>query len=198
MSRKPPSHDIDESELDVRPAKDQAAGPTAVAVTMKRAIEQMGLRRATSALRKLNQVDGFDCQGCAWPDPAPGHRHIAEFCENGGKAVSEEATRRHIGHEFFAAHPLVELEGKTDYWLGQQGRIIEPMVLRPGGSTGLARLQGRRQQHPDLEVGDHPAREAGGPAYRRHRRRRRPRGRPQEGHGPDPPVLTGGGLSVSR
>jgi formate dehydrogenase major subunit len=134
MSRKPPSHDIDESELDVRPAKDQAAGPTAVAVTMKRAIEQMGLRRATSALRKLNQVDGFDCQGCAWPDPAPGHRHIAEFCENGGKAVSEEATRRHIGHEFFAAHPLVELEGKTDYWLGQQGRIIEPMVLRPGGS----------------------------------------------------------------
>ena len=134
MSRKPPSRDIDESELSVGHAKDHAAGPTAVAVTMKRAIEQMGVRRATKALLKLNQVDGFDCQGCAWPDPAPEHRHTAEFCENGAKAVTEEATRRHIGREFFAAHPLVELEDKTDYWLGQQGRIIEPMVLRPGGS----------------------------------------------------------------
>jgi len=134
MSRKPPSRDIDEDDLSVRHAKDHAAGPTAVAVTMKRAIEQMGLRRATKTLLKLNQVDGFDCQGCAWPDPAPGHRHTAEFCENGGKAVTEEATRRHIGREFFAAHPLAELEDKTDYWLGQQGRIIEPMVLRPGSS----------------------------------------------------------------
>jgi molybdopterin-dependent oxidoreductase alpha subunit len=134
MSRKPPSRDIDESDLDVRHAKDHAAGPTAVAVTMKRAIEQMGVRRATKTLLKLNQVDGFDCQGCAWPDPEPGHRHTAEFCENGAKAVTEEATRRHIGREFFAAHPLAELEDKTDYWLGQQGRIIEPMVLRPGGS----------------------------------------------------------------
>ncbi len=134
MTRKPPSRDIDESELSVGHAKDHAAGPTAVAVTMKRAIEQMGIRRATKSLLKLNQVDGFDCQGCAWPDPAPEHRHTAEFCENGGKAVTEEATRRHIGREFFAAHPIAELEGKTDYWLGQQGRIIEPMVLRPGGS----------------------------------------------------------------
>ncbi len=134
MSRKPPSRDIDESELSVRHAKDHAAGPTAVAVSMKRAIEQMGVRRATKTLLKLNQVNGFDCQGCAWPDPSPEHRHTAEFCENGAKAVTEEATRRHIGREFFAAHPLAELDDKTDYWLGQQGRIIEPMVLRPGGS----------------------------------------------------------------
>ena len=109
MSRKPPTSDIDEDDLSVRHAKDHAAGPTAVAVTMKRAIEQMGVRRASKTLRKLNQVDGFDCQGCAWPDPAPGHRHPAEFCENGAKAVTEEATRRHIGREFFAAHPIAEL-----------------------------------------------------------------------------------------
>ncbi len=134
MTRKPPTRDIDESRLSVGHAQDHAAGPTAVAVTMKRAIEQMGLRRATRTLLKLNQVDGFDCQGCAWPDPAPEHRHTAEFCENGAKAATEEATRRHIGREFFAAHPLVELEEKTDYWLGQQGRIVEPMVLRPGGT----------------------------------------------------------------
>ncbi len=134
MSRKPPKRDIDEDELSVRQAPDHAAGPTAVAVTMKRAIEQMGVRRATKALLKLNQVDGFDCQGCAWPDPEPGERHTAEFCENGAKAVTEEATRRHIGREFFAAHPLAELGERTDYWLGQQGRIIEPMVLRPESS----------------------------------------------------------------
>ena len=134
MSRKPPSSDIDESELEVGHAKHTAAGPSAVAVSMKRAIEQMGVRRATKALLKLNQVDGFDCQGCAWPDPSPEHRHTAEFCENGAKAVTEEATRRHIGREFFAAHPIVELADKTDYWLGQQGRIVEPMVLRAGAT----------------------------------------------------------------
>jgi formate dehydrogenase major subunit len=134
MSRKPPISDIDESELTVGQAQDHAAGPTAVAVAMKRAVEQMGVRRTSQTLRKLNQVDGFDCQGCAWPDPAPGERHQAEFCENGAKAVTEEATRRHIGREFFAAHPLAELEDRTDYWLGQQGRIVEPMVLRPGAS----------------------------------------------------------------
>jgi molybdopterin-dependent oxidoreductase alpha subunit len=134
MPRKPPAQDIDEERLKVGHAKDHAAGPTAVVVTMKRAIEQMGVRRATKALLKLNQVDGFDCQGCAWPDPDAGHRHTAEFCENGGKAVTEEATRRHIGREFFAAHPLVELGERTNYWLGQQGRVVEPMVLRPEGS----------------------------------------------------------------
>jgi molybdopterin-dependent oxidoreductase alpha subunit len=134
MSRKPPRQDIDENDLSVRHAKDHAAGPTAVAVTMKRAIEQLGVRRAAKVLLKLNQVDGFDCQGCAWPDPSPEHRHTAEFCENGAKAVTEEATLRRVGREFFAAHPLVELRERSDYWLGQQGRITEPMVLRAGAT----------------------------------------------------------------
>ena len=134
MSRKPPSRDIDENQLNVRHAKDYAAGPTAVAVTMKRAIEQMGLRRATKTLLKLNQVDGFDCQGCAWPDPSPDHRHTAEFCENGAKAVTEEATLRRVDRAFFAEHSLDELSGTTDYWLGQQGRLTEPMVKRRGAS----------------------------------------------------------------
>jgi formate dehydrogenase major subunit len=134
MTRKPPRSDIDENDLEITGAQEHAAGPTAVAVTMKRAIEQMGLRRTTATLRKLNQVDGFDCQGCAWPDPSPEHRHHAEFCENGGKAVTEEATLRRVGREFFAAHPIAELRERTDYWLGQQGRIVEPMVLRAGAT----------------------------------------------------------------
>lgn len=134
VTRKPPHDDIDESRLVVGEPEDHAAGPTAVAVSMKRAVEQMGARRTAQTLLKLNQADGFDCQGCAWPDPSPEHRHTAEFCENGAKAVAEEATLRRVGREFFAAHPIAELHERTDYWLGQQGRITEPMVLREGGT----------------------------------------------------------------
>ncbi len=134
MSRRAPAEDIDEADLEVEKPADAAAGVTAVAVALKRAVEQMGVVRAARGLLKLNQVDGFDCQGCAWPDPDAGHRHTAEFCENGAKAVAEEGTRRRVGPEFFAAHPMAELRERTDYWLGQQGRITEPVVLREGAS----------------------------------------------------------------
>ena len=128
----------------VRDAKDHAAGPTAVAVSMKRAVEQMGVRRAMRTLLRLNQVDGFDCQGCAWPDPAPGHRHTAEFCENGAKAVTEEATRRHIGREFFAAHPLTELGGRpTTGWVSRAGSPSR-WCCGPGHAT-TSRSPGRRR-----------------------------------------------------
>ena len=134
MGRRPPQRDIDERELDVDPPKHSAAGVTAVAVAMKRAVEQMGVRRTAQTLLRLNQADGFDCQGCAWPDPDPSHRATAEFCENGAKAVTEEATRRHLHRDFFAAHSLEDLHDRSDYWLGQQGRITEPMVVREGGT----------------------------------------------------------------
>lgn len=134
MSSQAPHHDIDESELSVSRPEDHAAGPTAVAVSMKRAVEGMGVRRTAQTLLKLNQADGFDCQGCAWPDPSPDHRHTAEFCENGVKAVTDEAVLQLAGPEFFAAHPIEELHDRTDYWLGKQGRITEPMVLREGGT----------------------------------------------------------------
>jgi molybdopterin-dependent oxidoreductase alpha subunit len=134
MSRKPPSRDIDERELEVSGSAHAAAGVTAVAVSMKRSLEQMGVRRTAQSLLKLNQVDGFDCQGCAWPDPDPEHRHTAEFCENGAKAVTEEATLRRAGPGFFREHSLADLADKSDYWLGQQGRITEPMVLRAGAT----------------------------------------------------------------
>ena len=97
------------------PAKDHAAGPTAVAVSMNRAVQGMGVRRTAQTLLRLNQADGFDCQGCAWPDPSPEHRHTAEFCENGVKAATDEATQRRSGREFFAGHPIHELHGRTDW-----------------------------------------------------------------------------------
>ncbi|WP_433726358.1 FdhF/YdeP family oxidoreductase [Nocardia sp. CA-129566] len=131
MHRKGPTQDIDESALTVTPPKEQAAGVTAVAVALKRAVEEMGVVRTTRTLARVNQVHGFDCPGCAWPEPT-GHRRPAEFCENGAKAVAEEATLRTVTPEFFAAHSIEELAGKSGYWLGQQGRLTHPMVLRPG------------------------------------------------------------------
>ncbi len=123
-----------ESGLAIDPPKDYAAGLPAVAVAMKRAIGHMGVRRTAQTLVKLNQAEGFDCMSCAWPDPQVGHRHVAEFCENGAKAVAEEATRVRATPEFFAAHSIAELDGQTEHWLGQQGRITHPMVKRPGGT----------------------------------------------------------------
>ncbi|GAA5151110.1 FdhF/YdeP family oxidoreductase [Amycolatopsis dongchuanensis] len=137
MTRNAPRADIDEAQLEVSKPKDWAAGVPGVAVSLLRSVEQMGAGRTVRALRLLNQRQGFDCPGCAWPEPqqADGeHRKLAEFCENGAKAVAEEATKRRVGPEFFAAHPVSELAGRTDYWLGQQGRLTHPMVLREGAT----------------------------------------------------------------
>jgi molybdopterin-dependent oxidoreductase alpha subunit len=123
-----------ESRLKVSEPDEHAAGVTAVAVTLKRSVERMGPRRAARTLLKLNQADGFDCMSCAWPDPEPGHRHTAEFCENGAKAVAEEATKARATPGFFARHSIAELDAQSEHWLGQQGRITHPMVKRPGGS----------------------------------------------------------------
>ena len=134
MRSNPQASDYSEADLDVEHPKDHAAGATAVAVSMKRALSQMGVKRTAQTLLKLNQAEGFDCMSCAWPDPEVGHRHVAEFCENGAKAVAEEATRERATPEFFAAHSIAELDSQSEHWLGQQGRITHPMVKRPGAT----------------------------------------------------------------
>ncbi|MEZ0076540.1 FdhF/YdeP family oxidoreductase [Planotetraspora sp. GP83] len=116
--------------LSVRPPKDWAGGLPAVGHAMEIAYSQMGAVRTVRTLLQVNQRNGFDCPGCAWPEG--GHRSPAEFCENGAKAVAEEATTRRIGREFFAAHPVDDLAARSDYWLGQQGRLTEPMHKPPG------------------------------------------------------------------
>lgn len=123
-----------EPDLRVTPAVDHAAGVRGVAVAMKHALSEMGPTRTARTLSRVNQVDGFDCMSCAWPDPDPEHRHSAEFCENGAKAVAEEGTKARIGRAFFARHSLDELSTRDEYWLGKQGRLTEPMVKRPGAS----------------------------------------------------------------
>ncbi|WP_404350854.1 FdhF/YdeP family oxidoreductase [Phycicoccus jejuensis] len=129
-----PEADVAPTDVDVHHRRRAAAGLEAVAVSMNRGIGQMGPVRTLNTLRRLNQADGFDCMGCAWPDPDPEHRSFAEFCENGAKAVAEEATKRRADPAFFARHPVSELATWSDYQLGQQGRITEPMLLREGGT----------------------------------------------------------------
>ncbi|MDQ4503172.1 FdhF/YdeP family oxidoreductase [Sinomonas sp. ASV322] len=123
--------DIDEDALRVGHPETSAAGLTAVAVALQRGLEQAGPVRTARSLARINQRGGFDCPGCAWPE-SNGHRKAAEFCENGAKAVAEEATVHTVTPEWWDAHPIESLEDKTDYWLSKQGRIAEPVVLRPG------------------------------------------------------------------
>ncbi len=91
-----------------------------------------GLSRTLPGLFRVNQPDGFDCPGCAWPESDRPHR--AEFCENGAKAVAEEATRDLVTRDFFARHSVAELSGRSEHWLGRQGRLSEPMHLAEGES----------------------------------------------------------------
>ena len=130
LRRKSPLADIDENDVEVGHPKNAVAGLPAVAVAMKRSVDAMGVGRTARSLTRLNQVDGFDCQGCAWPDPDPSHRHPAEFCENGAKAVADEATTTHLMPHFFEQHSLEDLQRHTDYWLNQRGRLIHPVVRR--------------------------------------------------------------------
>jgi molybdopterin-dependent oxidoreductase alpha subunit len=130
VTRPAPRRDQGEEALAVGPPKDWAAGLAGVTTSARRSVEQMGVRRSVATLRHINQRDGFDCPGCAWPEPAD--RHHAEFCENGAKAAAEEATLRRVDRDFFADHTVAELGRCSDHWLGQQGRLTEPMVKRPG------------------------------------------------------------------
>ena len=83
---------------------------------------------------KINQKGGFDCPGCAWPDPDDDRSRLGEYCENGIKALAEEATKRKANPEFFAQHSIDELAKMTEFELGKSGRITHPMILEEGAS----------------------------------------------------------------
>ncbi|MFD7073706.1 FdhF/YdeP family oxidoreductase [Nocardioides sp. NPDC059952] len=118
--------------LGVTEPKTWAAGVPAVRKALEYSLTQTSVRRTALTLLNLNQAGGIDCPGCAWPEP--GHRHKNEYCENGAKHIADEATSRRVTREFFAQHSVAELDGKSDYWLNQQGRLTEPMVKRPGAT----------------------------------------------------------------
>lgn len=126
------SNEDPEDDLTVTPPKTWAAGVPGVKHAMEFSLAQAGPRRTALTLLNLNQTDGIDCPGCAWPDPK--HRHTNEYCENGAKHVADDATTRRVTRDFFAQHPVAELDARSDMWLNQQGRLTEPMVKRPGAT----------------------------------------------------------------
>src|SRR6201986_5412013 len=109
----------------VHPYHHSAGGWGALKAVSEHLIEQHIPLKGAVTLGCMNQPDGFDCPGCAWPDPK--HTSSFEFCENGAKAVAFELTRRCVTREFFAAHTVHDLQERSDYWLEQQGRLTEPM-----------------------------------------------------------------------
>ena len=118
-------------DLDIRPPSTRAAGLPALKYSLRHVNEYMHLGEGLQTLAKLNQQDGFDCPGCAWPDPDDHRTPMAEYCENGVKAIAEEATKRRVAPDFFARHSVEELGTWTDFERGKSGRIVTPMHLRP-------------------------------------------------------------------
>ncbi len=114
--------------------KTVAAGIPAVISSAEHIFSEMSVTRGLKALAKLNQKDGYDCPGCAWPDPDDERSGIAEYCENGAKAIAEEATSKKLTADFFAANSVAELSQLDDYQIGKKGRVAQPMFLAKGAS----------------------------------------------------------------
>src|SRR2546423_1455623 len=110
-----------------------AGGMTAAITAARFAFSEMGILRGTRTLLQLNQKQGVDCPGCAWPEPDDERSHF-EFCEEGAKHVADEGTTKRIMPEFFAKWNVKELAEQSDLWLNQQGRLTQPMVLREGAT----------------------------------------------------------------
>ncbi|MFC8348277.1 FdhF/YdeP family oxidoreductase [Streptomyces sp. NPDC057280] len=170
--------DVDEpgeDGLSVSAPKTWATGAPAVVHALQYALGQTSPKRTALTLLTINQTKGFDCPGCAWPEPAPGKRHLNEYCENGAKHIADEATSRRVTAEFFRQHSVNELSRKSDHWLNQQGRLTEPMVLREGAThyepigwdEALDLLAGelRALDHPDEALFYTSGRLANEPAF---------------------------------
>ncbi|QDZ14501.1 FdhF/YdeP family oxidoreductase [Humibacter ginsenosidimutans] len=122
----PDERTVDDTErIQVTHPKQWAAGIPGIMHSVGPAVREMGPSRAAKLLTSMNHKDGFDCMSCAWPDPS--HRKVAEFCENGAKAVTWEATPLTVPNTFWAEHPIPVLLEKSEYWLGMQGRLVEPV-----------------------------------------------------------------------
>lgn len=117
--------------LSLESPKQVAVGMAAVTSSLKHVFGQAGVVKGTKALRVLNQKGGVDCPSCAWPDPDE-HRAMAEFCENGAKAIAFEADQRRMSPELFKKYSVAELAAMSDYEHGQLGRLTHPMILRKG------------------------------------------------------------------
>jgi molybdopterin-dependent oxidoreductase alpha subunit len=120
--------------LHLGPLKKSAAGLPAIVETVKQVVGEAGVTRGWKALAHLNKKDGYDCPGCAWPDPDDERSALGEYCENGAKAIAEEATLKKLTPKFFAQNSIPELAALSDYEIGRKGRIAQPMFLAAGST----------------------------------------------------------------
>ncbi len=114
--------------------KTAAAGMPAIFVSAQHIFGEMGAGRAVRALFALNQKQGYDCPGCAWPDPDGERSSLGEYCENGVKAIAEEATTKKLTANFFANNSVAALSHLNDYEIGKAGRVAEPVYLAKGAT----------------------------------------------------------------
>ena len=110
----------------IRPYESSAGGWGALRATARAVRQQMDVEAAPLLLYRTNKPTGFDCPGCAWPDKE--HTSTFQFCENGAKAVTWEATKKRVTQEFFATHTVSELLEWTDYELENEGRLTQPLA----------------------------------------------------------------------
>lgn len=131
-----PNSENPETLLNLKLTKpsNSAAGITGVGVAVRHVFSEMDPVRGVKALFKLNQKGGFDCPSCAWPDPDDERSPLGEYCENGAKAVAEEATTKRLTGDFFAKNSVADLSQLNDYDIGKKGRIAEPMYLAEGAT----------------------------------------------------------------
>ncbi|WP_405399518.1 FdhF/YdeP family oxidoreductase [Maribacter sp. Asnod2-G09] len=118
-------------DIEIKDPITHAAGYLGVREALKHTFKEMGVLRSMRTLLSMNQKDGFDCPSCAWPDPEH-PSPVAEYCENGAKALGDEATTEKIGASFFQKNSVEELSQLTDYELNKFGRLVEPLILKPG------------------------------------------------------------------
>ncbi len=111
-----------------------AAGVPAVMASLSDLVEEKTLLRGARALFSMNQFGGFDCSSCAWPDPDDDRSPIGEYCENGAKALAEEATTKRVTPEFFRKNSVYELSKLDDYQIGKMGRLTDPVYLPEDGT----------------------------------------------------------------
>jgi molybdopterin-dependent oxidoreductase alpha subunit len=121
-----------EHKPSINPRKNSVAGLTAVKKGVQNLFKYVSANQAIKAALQMNQKGGFDCPGCAWPDPDDERSTLGEYCENGMKALAEEAQKKTIGRDFFQQNSVEVLGRLTDFELGKQGRISEPLWLKPG------------------------------------------------------------------
>jgi molybdopterin-dependent oxidoreductase alpha subunit len=120
--------------LEISKPSENAVGMPAIVSSVQHAMQWMDASDAVKTMFKINQKGGFDCPGCAWPDPDDERSKLGEYCENGMKAIAEEATNKRITSDFFKKYSVQEIANWSDYEIGKKGRLTEPMYLAEGAT----------------------------------------------------------------